>query len=83
MGENLYYYDVNSLYPFASLYDMPGLLCTKVTCYIDKYNIDDLFGLFYCKIEAPLDLYLGLLPIRVNLGIELPVASWQGWYFSE
>ncbi len=24
-GENLFYYDVNSLYPFASLNDMPGL----------------------------------------------------------
>lgn len=82
-GENLYYYDVNSLYPFASLNDMPGLQCTKVFYYKDECNIDDLFGFFYCKIEAPLDLYLGLLPIRVNLGIELPVGSWEGWYFSE
>lgn len=24
-GSNLYYYDVNSLYPFAALNDMPGL----------------------------------------------------------
>ncbi len=27
-GENLYYYDVNSLYPYASLNDMPGLNCS-------------------------------------------------------
>lgn len=26
-GENLYYYDVNSLYPYVALQDMPGLEC--------------------------------------------------------
>jgi len=72
-GENLFYYDVNSLYPFASLNDMPSLLSTKVTYYKEDANINDLFGFFYYKIEAPRDLYLGLLPIRINLGIELPL----------
>ena len=74
-GENLYYYDVNSLYPFASLNDMPGLICEKLNYYIDMSDISKLFGFFYCKIEAPKDLYLGLLPVRVNLGIEFPVGS--------
>lgn len=28
-GENLYYYDVNSLYPYVSLQDLPGIDCYK------------------------------------------------------
>ena len=64
-GENLYYYDVNSLYPYAALNSMPGLNCEKLTFYKDDTNINSLFGFFYCKITAPLDHYLGLLPIRV------------------
>ena len=35
-GENLYYYDVNSLYPFAGLQDMPGLDCVKSNYYSSK-----------------------------------------------
>ncbi len=82
-GEDLCYYDVNSLYPYVALQDMPGLICTKQSFYnIDK-NIDDYFGLFYCEIETPLDSYLGLLPVRNNSGIEFPLGKWKGWYFSE
>lgn len=40
-GENLYYYDVNSLYPFLALQDMPGLICTKESFYNVNKNIDD------------------------------------------
>ena len=35
------------------------------------------------KIEAPEDIYIGLLPVRYYLGIEFPVGKWEGWYFSE
>lgn len=82
-GEDLYYYDVNSLYPFAWLNDMPGLICDKLTFYNDNVDISDLFGFFYCKIQVAEDLYLGLLPVRINLGIEFPLCKWQGWYISE
>lgn len=60
-GENLYYYDVNSLYPYASLNSMPGSNCT----YIERsdINIDTLFGFYYCEIETT-DNYLGLLPVH-------------------
>lgn len=53
-GENLFYYDVNSLYPFSSLNDMIGLFCNKIIYYVNYPNIEDLFGFFYCKIETPL-----------------------------
>lgn len=32
-GRNLFYYDINSLYPYASLNDMPGLNCKKYINY--------------------------------------------------
>ena len=34
-GNDLFYYDVNSLYPFVSFQSMPGLSCTKLTFYKD------------------------------------------------
>lgn len=81
-GRNLFYYDVNSLYPYVALQDMPGLTCSKVLYYTDNQDIDDLFGFFYCSIDAPLDLYLGILPVRDN-GPRFPLGKWEGWYFSE
>ena len=81
-GENLYYYDVNSLYPFVALQDMPGLICNKEVWYEGYDDINSLFGFFYCIVETPLDGYLGLLPVR-NKGLTFPLGKWEGWYFSE
>ena len=81
-GRNLFYYDVNSLYPFVALQDMPGLTCSKLVFYTNNQDIDDLFGSFYCSIDAPLDGYLGLLPIK-DKGLRFPLGMWEGWYFSE
>ena len=64
IGRNLYYYDVNSLYPYVALQDMPGLTCKKLLFYNNSTEIDNLFGFFYCSIDTPLDIYLGLLPLR-------------------
>ena len=81
-GHNLYYYDVNSLYPYVALEDMPGLTCNKLLFYKENEEIDNLFGFFYCKIETPLDGYLGLLPVK-EIGLTFPLGKWKGWYFSE
>lgn len=72
-GHDLFYYDVNSLYPYVALQDMPGLVCNQYTYYIDK-DIDDLFGFFYCSIETPLHDYLGLLPVKDN-GLKFPLGE--------
>jgi hypothetical protein len=83
-GKNLYYYDVNSLYPYSALNPMPGLNCT----YIDIINknisecIDDMFGFYYCKIKTS-PKYIGLLPTRGSEGIIMPLGNIEGWYFSE
>ncbi len=82
-GEILYYYDVNSLYPFAALNSMPGLTClykTQINLYIK--DIPNLFGFYYCKIKTT-NAYLGLLPLRTKEGIIMPNGVWEGWYFSE
>lgn len=80
-GKNLYYYDVNSLYPFAGLRDMPGLFCKK-TLLTSIDNIDNLFGFFYSRIDTTQvkNKYLGLLPLRVQ-GLIFPHGKWEGWYF--
>nr|YP_009543519.1 DNA polymerase type B [Coniothyrium glycines]AYU74409.1 DNA polymerase type B [Coniothyrium glycines] len=82
-GYNLNYYDINSLYPYVALQDMPGNTCSKVQYYTKDSDINDLFGFFYCYIESPVDSYLGLLPVRDDSGISFPLGKWTGWYFSE
>lgn len=82
----LYYYDVNSLYPFASLNNMPGLVCNYVETYgtSNRYNLDleNLFGFFYCRIKSSHN-YIGLLPKRSEEGrLTFPNGEWYDWYFS-
>lgn len=74
-GENLYYYDVNSLYPYVSLNDMVGLECYRQEYINEKANLNELFGFFYCDIQAPKDNYLGILPVRTMTGIIFPTGS--------
>jgi hypothetical protein len=74
-GKNLYYYDVNSLYPFAALNDMPGLSCRKLLLSHND-NIQDLFGFFYCIVDATQVKceYLGLLPLKSD-GLIFPLGK--------
>jgi hypothetical protein len=82
-GKNLYYYDVNSLYPYSALNPMPGLNCV----YNENFNkdiseINNLFGFYFCEVETNKG-YLGLLSVRINNGIIQPLGEFKGWYFSE
>lgn len=82
-SKKLYYLDVNSLYPFASLNRMPGLNCQYIESYKQPLDLDQLFGFFYCKIKSN-NGYLGLLPKRTEKGnLIFPTGKWSGWYFSE
>lgn len=81
-GENLLYYDVNSLYPYVALNPMCGNKYTFIESMSDNISLNDLFGFFYCKIEAKSN-YLGLLPLRTKTGLLMPIGEWEGWYFSE
>lgn len=73
----IYYYDVNSLYPFVALNKMPGLNCSYYEFYDTHRKIDDSRGFFYCKIEVR-DNYLGLLPYRDKSGLCFPNGVWFG-----
>jgi hypothetical protein len=71
-GKNLFLYDVNSLYPFASLNPMPGNKCTFLEDFSTTgLNLNNLFGFFYCEIEVN-NNYLGLLPVRTEEGLITP-----------
>lgn len=77
-GENLYYYDVNSLYPSVALQDMPGLACVSTKeefSPLTNTQIDNYFGFYLCEIETGVNHYLGLLPVRNSNGIEFPVGK--------
>lgn len=81
-GKNLYYYDVNSLYPFVALNPMPGVNCTYTEYLNPEYYNKELFGFYYCEVETK-DNYLGLLPIHNKFELIMPNGKWKGWYFSE
>jgi hypothetical protein len=52
-GKNLYYYDVNSLYPYSSLNTLCGINASHIEFVIPLIGIsDDMFGFFYCKIDT-------------------------------
>lgn len=65
-GKDLYYYDVNSLYPYVALNALPGVKCTYIEFFNTTKDIDDLFGFYYCKIDTNnTDIkYIGLLPCK-------------------
>lgn len=83
-GENLFYYDVNSLYPYAALInDMPALGCYKEEFINIPSDLYSLFGFYYCNVKSSSNAYLGLLPVREKGGLHFPLGNWTGWYFSE
>lgn len=85
-GEELFYIDVNSLYPFASINNpLPGgNSCTYMESFSDEgLNLDGLFGFFYAKIETT-DNYFGLLPVRSeNNSVIFPNGKFSGVWSSE
>lgn len=79
-GDNLYYYDVNSLYPYSILNDMP----VGNPVYTTNTNLKDLFGFVYADIKTPDDLFNPVLPYRTEDGLLInSLGSWSGWYFIE
>ena len=64
-GENLFYYDINSLYPYAMLKDIP----LAPAGFHDNISQEDLvngnfFGYCLADIECPKDMKIPLLPFR-------------------
>lgn len=73
LNEKLYYYDVNSLYPYVALNPMPGLNCEYFEYLEGSIPLtSDIFGFFYCSIKTPDDIYIGLLPVKTKTGLIFP-----------
>ena len=80
-GENLKYYDINSLYPFAMLQDMP-------LDYIGEFEgssitLDECFGFVEVIVKSPKDIETPLLLQYVDGKIIHPTGTWKATYFSE
>jgi len=84
-GENLYHYDVNSLYPYAMLNIMPFEI-EKYYSNLNNINIDNLFGFFEVEITCPDNIKYPIIPYRDKFnskGVIYPKGQWKGVYFSE
>lgn len=84
-GKNLKFYDVNSLYSYAMLNEMPLIFLGEFNG--DEFKIEDIFGFVECIIETPDNINNGeqipLLIAKINGKICHPIGKWKGTYFSE
>jgi hypothetical protein len=83
-GSNLYYYDVNSLYPYVmKTFDMP---IGKPIWSPDLHssNIEDLFGFIEAYVICPEHIKKPVLPYRDENGtLIFPTGQFMGVYYSE
>ena len=81
-NKELYYYDVNSLYPKAMLNPMPYEIL-KFYPDMTFIKLDDFFGFCLAEIECPEDIKIPLLPHKYNNKTIFPTGKWIAIYFSE
>ena len=83
-GENLFYYDVNSLYPFIMIeFPMPG----GVPVWhgnLDGMDLDSMFGFIEAYVVCPKTINKPFLPYRdKNNTLIFPTGEFCGVYYSE
>lgn len=83
-GEKLYAYDVNSLYPYCMLKDMP---VGTPRPYNIENGLNSFFGIAYAKVSCPNTLKIPVLPLKTKInGVEkliFPTGTFNGTFFSE
>lgn len=86
-GNNLYYYDVNSLYPYVM--KSKHVPVGSPTFFIGNILAFDKrpFGIFKVEVTAPLDMNIPFLQHKVKteygLRTTTPIGSWVGTYTSD
>ena len=80
-GENLKYYDVNSLYPKAMCNPMPMEYLGESLG--SDVSLENVFGFAEAKITAPDNIEIPLLPFKIYNETLHPLGSWIGIYFTE
>ena len=81
-GKNVYYYDVNSLYPNAMLKPMP-LNLIKYHKNMDNINLNNFFGFIEVEVTCPANMLKPMLPFKCQGKTIYPTGNWVGIYFSE
>jgi hypothetical protein len=83
-AKDVYYYDVNSLYPHAMLKPMPDdILNNGKMITLANRTLESFFGFAYVKVVCPLNMLRPVLPFHHEGKTIYPVGSWYGVYFSE
>lgn len=82
---NLFYIDVNSLYPKAMLNYMPLVLLevinNKLT--LSKLDLGNFFGFLKVEVYCPPSVKRPVLPVKFEGRTIFPTGTWIGTYFSE
>jgi len=65
-GENIHYYDVNSLYPAAMLNPMPHNLINSNLINLSSRKLDTFFGFIKAQITCPNNIARSVLPYHSN-----------------
>lgn len=81
-AENVFYYDVNSLYPFSMLKDMPFEPGDFIKD-LSQYDLNNFFGFALAEITCPDDIKIPVLPFKDADRTIHPTGTWTGTYFSE
>lgn len=81
LGSNLYYYDVNSLYPYVMQQFKYPIIKTNNYEYVSEY-VPDKLGIYKIDVIVPDGLNIPVLPYRNSGKLLFPSGKFSGFYYS-